>query len=115
MPHAIVPDVQEADDGPAPSIAWFKRPERFRDALLLSSRRLEQREPRDAHCASPWQTVPVFVNGDVTIGDCLPRHRAGNLLRTPFGEIWNGPILVGHRRAMRGDDPPAACRSCPRF
>jgi UDP:flavonoid glycosyltransferase YjiC (YdhE family) len=31
--HTVLPDIQEVDDGAAPSLAWFRRPERIRACI----------------------------------------------------------------------------------
>lgn len=90
-------------------------PERFREFLLLRGARLSERRSRHAHCCSPWQTLPVGPDGEVTLCDCQPRVRLGNVLEEPFSAIWNGPAMRAHRRRMRSADPPPACRACPRF
>ena len=93
----------------------FALAERYREALLMPADFLWRRSPRHAFCASPWQTVAVSVDGQVSICDCQPQALVGNLLEKPLSDIWNGPTMVDYRRQMRGDDPPPACRACPRF
>jgi radical SAM protein with 4Fe4S-binding SPASM domain len=73
------------------------------------------RSSRRAHCGSPWQTMAVGVDGRVTVCDCQPDRAAGNLFHEPFSRIWNGPIMNEQRRRMLSDEPPEACRLCPRF
>jgi hypothetical protein len=51
----------------------------------------------------------------VTLCDCQPDQGVGNLFSEPLGDIWNGRIMGEFRRTMLGDDPPEACRVCPRF
>ncbi len=87
----------------------------FRKGALLPPEGLWQRSERHTHCASPWQTVPVSLDGMVSICDCLPRDVLGNLFESPLSEIWNGEVMIGHRRRMRSAEPPAACAICPRF
>jgi MoaA/NifB/PqqE/SkfB family radical SAM enzyme/pimeloyl-ACP methyl ester carboxylesterase len=88
---------------------------RYRDFLLIPTDQLCSRSERRTWCLSPWQTLPVDVDGNVTVCDCQPEKSLGNILSMPFSEIWNGEGMVDHRRQMLGNDPPDACRICPRF
>jgi MoaA/NifB/PqqE/SkfB family radical SAM enzyme/pimeloyl-ACP methyl ester carboxylesterase len=90
-------------------------PQRYHRHLLAPPSALMQRSPRREHCFSPWQTLAVSVDGTVTVCDCQPEVKAGNLLEDPFTSIWQGPIFREQRRRMPGDLPPAACAICPRF
>lgn len=88
---------------------------RFEKHLLIPPARLYQRSERRRHCLSPWQTLPVAVDGAVTVCDCQPEREIGNLFDRPLGEIWNGAAMSGHRARMLGDEPPGPCVICPRF
>jgi MoaA/NifB/PqqE/SkfB family radical SAM enzyme/surfactin synthase thioesterase subunit len=88
---------------------------RYGKFLLLPPDQLYCRSDSHAWCHSPWQTIPVNVRGEVTLCDCQPEVPAGDLLTQPLSEIWNGEKLLNHRRRMLSNDPPAACRICPRF
>jgi radical SAM protein with 4Fe4S-binding SPASM domain len=90
-------------------------PDRFRELLVLRGARLAERSPRHTHCRSPWQALPVAPDGTVTLCDCQPGVRLGNLLREPFSALWNGAAMRAHRRRMASDTPPPACASCPRY
>jgi MoaA/NifB/PqqE/SkfB family radical SAM enzyme len=87
----------------------------YRDYLLRRAAQLAHRSERHTHCLSPWQSVPVSVEGNLSICDCQPTAVLGNIHRTPVAEWWNGPAMRAQRSRMLGDDPPAACRVCPRF
>jgi MoaA/NifB/PqqE/SkfB family radical SAM enzyme/pimeloyl-ACP methyl ester carboxylesterase len=93
----------------------FALAQRYRDALLMPPDMLWRRSPRHAFCASPWQTIPVSVDGQASLCDCQPEVLLGNLLEVPLSEIWNGPTMVDHRRRMCGQCPPPPCLLCPRF
>jgi MoaA/NifB/PqqE/SkfB family radical SAM enzyme/pimeloyl-ACP methyl ester carboxylesterase len=93
----------------------FGLAERFREYLLLPPEEAARRSEKHRWCLSPWQTVAVAVDGTVTVCDCQPEVPAGNLLRQPLAEVWNGEALVSQRERMLGQEPPAACRVCPRF
>lgn len=88
---------------------------RYRDFLLMPPDKLCRRSAKHAWCFSPWQTVPVDVNGNVTICDCQPENIVGNLLARPLSEIWNSKTMVEYRKRMTGANPPEACSICPRF
>lgn len=88
---------------------------RYMDYLLLRGDQLAQRLERRSHCASPWQSIPVRVDGDLTLCDCQPGAVIGNIHRDPLSAWWNGPAMVEHRQRMLGENPPEACRICPRF
>ena len=87
----------------------------YRNFLLLSPKQLCQRSEKHRYCLSPWQTIPVDVNGNVTICDCQPESVIGNLITQPLSEIWNGETMVKYRQRMLGPDPPDNCKICPRF
>jgi len=88
---------------------------RYNKFLLLPPDQLYMRSSRRSWCASPWQTIPINVQGEATLCDCQPGIKAGNLLAQPLSAIWNGDVFRDHRQRMTGDDPPEACRTCPRF
>ncbi|MBN1905697.1 MAG: radical SAM protein [Deltaproteobacteria bacterium] len=89
--------------------------QRYKDFLLLPPDQLFHRSARRQYCLSPWQTVPVDVNGNITMCDCQPENRVGNILTDPFNKIWRGDLMAAYRKRMISDDPPDACRICPRF
>jgi MoaA/NifB/PqqE/SkfB family radical SAM enzyme/surfactin synthase thioesterase subunit len=88
---------------------------RYMDFLLFRGEQLAHRSERRSHCASPWQSLPVRVDGNLTVCDCQPEAFIGNIFRTPLTGWWNGPIMREHRESMLGDNPPTACLICPRF
>ncbi len=88
---------------------------RYMDYLLLRGEQLAHRSERRSHCASPWQSLPVRVDGNLTLCDCQPDAVIGNIHHAPLTAWWNGPAMREHRQHMLGDNPPAACRICPRF
>jgi MoaA/NifB/PqqE/SkfB family radical SAM enzyme/pimeloyl-ACP methyl ester carboxylesterase len=88
---------------------------RYLDYLLLRGEQLADRSLRHAHCLSPWQTIPVSVDGELSLCDCQPGAVLGNIHRLPLAGWWNGAAMREQRRRMLGDDPPPACRVCPRF
>ena len=93
----------------------FSLDTRYLDYLLLRGDSLVARSPGRANCWSPWQSIPVGVDGRLTVCDCQPEAVIGNLHETPLVEWWNGSRMREQRRRMESSDPPNACRSCPRF
>ncbi len=93
----------------------FGLEKRYHDALLIPPDQLYRRSTRHTWCLSPWQTVPVDVDGNVTLCDCQPGLVLGNLFRDSFSGIWNGETLQKYRAKMAGPEPPEACQICPRF
>ena len=89
--------------------------QRYRDFLLLPPDQLFQRSLTGKWCYSPWQTIAVDVIGNIAVCDCQPENLVGNILKQPFSEIWNGEMMIDHRRRMLGPNPPEACMICPRF
>ncbi len=88
---------------------------RYTDFLLTSPTNLQQRSESHTWCLSPWQTLPVDVDGNALACDCRPDMVLGNVLEAPFTAIWNGSLMRSLRRRMRSADPPADCLACPRF
>lgn len=88
---------------------------RYDQFLLVPTHQLYMRSKTRSWCASPWQTIPVSVSGNISVCDCQPENIVGNILSKPFTEIWNSEIMVGMREQMLSAQPPPACRICPRF
>jgi len=88
---------------------------RYRDHLLIPPARLYHRREKRRFCVSPWQTLPVDVDGTATFCDCLPGDPFGNVMDRPFDDLWNGSRMRDYRRRMLEDSPPEACVACPRF
>jgi len=93
----------------------FSLDTRYLDFLLLRGDSLVARSSGRANCLSPWQSIPVGVDGRLTVCDCQPESVIGNVHDTPVAEWWNGSRMREQRRRMESVDPPSACRSCPRF
>jgi radical SAM protein with 4Fe4S-binding SPASM domain len=93
----------------------FGLEKRYHDFLMIPPGQLCQRSARHTWCYSPWQTVPVDVTGNITLCDCQPDFVIGNLFRDSFSSIWNSAAFQQYRAAMLSENPPEACRICPRF
>lgn len=93
----------------------FGLEKRYHDFLMIPPGQLYQRSVMHHWCLSPWQTIPVDIEGNITLCDCQPDIVCGNLFQDAFSEIWNGAIFKKHRTEMLSDNPPEACRICPRF
>ncbi len=93
----------------------FGLEKRYHDFLMIPPSQLYQRSATHTWCFSPWQTLPVDVEGKITLCDCQPDFVVGNLLENTFSEIWNGKVLQKYRAEMISKNPPEACKICPRF
>ena len=93
----------------------FGMDRRYREFLLYPPGELARRSEIRRWCLSPWQTLPVDVEGNATLCDCQPQAVAGNLLRQPFSQVWNGASLRAWRSRMTHGTPPGACAVCPRL
>jgi MoaA/NifB/PqqE/SkfB family radical SAM enzyme len=72
---------------------------------------------RPFDCGFFWgESVRITFEGEVTLGCCTPfkeTYSYGNVLKTPFDEIWNAAAFRHNRvRASRGEPPDATCVSC---
>ncbi|MBK8794627.1 MAG: alpha/beta fold hydrolase [Holophaga sp.] len=97
------------------SLEAFALRRNYQQHLLVPPTQLYTRSIRRTHCESPWQTLPIAVDGTITCCDCQPDQVVGNLLEQPFSELWQQGVLAHQRRQMLSDTPPEACRICPRF
>ncbi len=88
---------------------------RYHKSLLVPPEQLYRRTSRRTWCVSPWQTLPIDVQGNVTLCDCQPGCRIGNVLEQPLAAYWNGPAMTDYRRRMLAEQPPLPCSGCPRF
>jgi MoaA/NifB/PqqE/SkfB family radical SAM enzyme len=78
----------------------------------------DARKPFD--CAFFWgDNFRVTYNGDITLGCCTPfkeTYTYGNMLETPFTEIWNNTLFQQNRElAKQHIAPVPACASCDAF
>ncbi|HET7539561.1 MAG TPA: radical SAM protein [Polyangiaceae bacterium] len=72
---------------------------------------------RSFDCGFFWGgSLRVTYEGNVTLGCCTPFKETfsyGNLLETPFEEIWNNAAFRRNREcALKGEAPNATCASC---
>jgi len=93
----------------------FALDRQYLDYLLLRGENIAARATRHTHCLSPWQSIPVNVDGNLTLCDCQPEAVIGNIHHDGVGAWWNGPAMIRHRDRMLSDNPPEACLACPRF
>ena len=75
---------------------------------------------RPFSCGFFWgEEFRVTYGGDITLGCCTPfkeTYSYGNLLKTPFWEIWNNERFQTNRdRARRRIAPNEPCASCDRY
>lgn len=72
------------------------------------------------HCQFFWgEEFRVTFDGHVTLGCCTPFKETfsyGNVLETPFSEIWNNELFQTNRKMALGHIPPTkTCGSCDAF
>jgi MoaA/NifB/PqqE/SkfB family radical SAM enzyme len=75
---------------------------------------------RPFDCSFFWgDGLRITYAGDVTLGCCTPFRESysyGNVLDTPFAEIWNNDRFRENRRlALEHAAPAQSCRSCAAF
>jgi MoaA/NifB/PqqE/SkfB family radical SAM enzyme len=68
-------------------------------------------------CGFFWgQSIRVTYDGTMTLGCCTPfkeTYSYGNLLTTPFEDIWNGEAIRHNRLlTLHNEAPNASCVSC---
>lgn len=93
----------------------FALDRQYLDYLVPRGKHIAARATRHTHCLSPWQSIPVNVDGNLTICDCQPDTVIGDIHHDSVSAWWNGDEMLEHRRRMLGDNPPEACLACPRF
>ncbi len=64
-------------------------------------------------CVVPWLHTFVAHNGDVH-PCCIAGVVMGNILETPFEEIWRGEAYRTFRKELKSTDPPGICWRCRR-
>ena len=52
-------------------------------------------------CISPWTTVEIMPNGDVSPCRDYPDFITGNILESPIEGIWNGERYIEFRKALQ--------------
>lgn len=97
------------------AIEEFGIEDRIRDFLIRSPEQIYERSKQHKWCLSPWQTLPILVNGDISICDCQPNTRAGNIFKDSIEKIWNSDQYSSQRQKMQSEKPLSACTGCPRF
>ena len=68
--------------------------------------------PFPQECPDPWRTVYVDVDGWIRPCCRALNIGMGNILDTPFWDIWNGPHYLRLRAALCSNAPPSFCRDC---
>lgn len=65
-------------------------------------------------CISPWTTVELMPNGDVAPCRDYSDFIAGNIIKSPIEEIWNGKRLAAFRKTLKeqGGTFPICSRCC---
>jgi MoaA/NifB/PqqE/SkfB family radical SAM enzyme len=113
-----------------------RSPDSYRQELAAARRRIDElgircrtfpetdlawADPaRPFDCSFFWGgSVRVTWDGSLTLGCCTPfreTYSYGNLMTTPFAQLWNGPRMRANREATRERRPPdPVCASCDRM
>jgi MoaA/NifB/PqqE/SkfB family radical SAM enzyme len=91
----------------------FGLPITFYPTLDREAMRRYYEEPEAfTHQATPgcaWLSTDILPNGDVS--PCFDLV-CGNVLRQPFGEVWNGEAFREHRRRLAEYGPYPICARC---
>jgi radical SAM protein with 4Fe4S-binding SPASM domain len=70
------------------------------------------RSPYPNTCCDPWMRLFVSAEGDAR-ACCVWPYSLGNLLETPFEEVWNGTSYRKVRRRVNSRFPQSPCKECP--
>jgi MoaA/NifB/PqqE/SkfB family radical SAM enzyme len=79
-----------------------------------------QQEPRPwSACLRPWTTAYITANGNA-LPCCISPFatsdydslKLGNILESPFAEVWNAPAYQQWRERLLSDEPHQACAGC---
>jgi len=62
-------------------------------------------------CDVPWKETVITTTGDV-LSCCAATKPVGNILKTPFKEIWLSPAYKQFRRKVLSKEPPVMCVTC---
>src|SRR4030042_5565996 len=91
---------------------WIYEREKFeQEGCLLPKKRYPQNS-----CSWLYYSITIQVDGSVVpcCRDPHGRYIAGNLLKQPLNEIWNGPKLREFRKAVFNNQTDVnICRLCP--
>ncbi len=68
-----------------------------------------------APCYVPWTIAQVFFDGEVGVNGRCVSPSFGNILDTPFTEIWNSEEAQAFRSVVKNDPTMPACNRCNRF
>jgi radical SAM protein with 4Fe4S-binding SPASM domain len=64
-------------------------------------------------CRDPWESLKISSNGDVSIC-CYAGGSFGNVFQNDVDGIWNSSKIKHYRATVNTDNPPDACRKCPK-
>ena len=62
-------------------------------------------------CDVPWKEAVITTSGDV-LTCCAAQKPVGNILQTPFSEIWRSSLYKEFRRKVVSKKPPTMCMTC---
>ncbi len=62
-------------------------------------------------CKVPWEEVVITTSGDV-LPCCAASTPLGNILESPFEELWVSEPYRSFRRQILSENPPLMCKAC---
>ena len=65
----------------------------------------------DKTCHSPWKNCLIDIHGNVSFC-CGGAGTIGNILKTPFNELWHGEKCTEFRRIVNTEKQPPCCQTC---
>jgi radical SAM protein with 4Fe4S-binding SPASM domain len=65
----------------------------------------------DRTCHSPWKNCLIDVNGNLSFC-CGGAGPLGNILETPFDELWHNQTITNFRRLVNTNEQPECCKTC---
>lgn len=70
-------------------------------------------EPALQPCYLPWTSVNILENGDI-LPCCVAGGELimGNLKKSSFEDIWNGPAYRRLRKSVNSSNPHPTCKTC---
>ena len=70
-----------------------------------------ERSRRVRDCYEPWEFIYFESSGKVR-PCCIYGKDMGNILRTPYDELWNGKVYQNLRATVNSDQPEEYCAKC---
>ncbi len=79
--------------------------------LFSSEAEQEQSIAKDRTCHSPWKNCLIDIHGNASFC-CGGAGKLGNVLDTPFDELWHSEKITRFRRLVNTPEQPSCCVTC---